>query len=131
MEGREAESNLKGSLVNKTKEPESKLRGSLVKKPNIPAESRLTETLVDRSVVSFDSPTSPVSPLESTEASIMPGMEIVQRDSGETYSVNGFTETKTGKKVNLINSKGVKITLSEEDLQNKLATDGSPWARKI
>lgn len=59
------------------------------------------------------------------------GKSFIQRDSGEEFRVQQFTETKSGLKVNLVRSKsGTKVTLDIADFVEKLKTPGSPWAIK-
>lgn len=55
------------------------------------------------------------------------GATIVQRDSGKTFTVANFFEYNGRRTVQLVDSKGDKVTLSPDDLETKLRTEGSAW----
>jgi hypothetical protein len=63
---------------------------------------------------------------------ITPGDKITQRDSGTVWEIEGIREVKGGRVVNLVikdekGEVGRRLTLSYDELNNKLNTEGSPW----
>ncbi len=91
-------------------EPEPRLRGKLVPEQSLNKAEK-------------------VGPKDS---GITIGATIIQRDGDHEYFITGFTENKWGKRVHLTGVDGEnKITLSSDDLEEKLRLEGSPWRRKI
>lgn len=57
------------------------------------------------------------------------GTRLVQRDSGDTFEIINFTETRSGTKVKLKCVLGKEMTLTKDknDLEGALKNKGSEW----
>lgn len=130
-------SRLRGSLVPKHDgEPAlssgptpSRLRGSLASKhdeepaPTMPSDSAGLES-DSAGATSEDGSSVTGSELNPT---IMVGVKVIQRDTGDVYSVERVIDTPRGRNVILRGPMNQTANLKFEDLLRKLNTENSPW----
>lgn len=130
-------SRLRGSLAPKHDgEPDpsigstpSRLRGSLVPKhdgepaPSMPSDSARLES-DSAGATSDDELTVTRSELNPT---IIVGVKVIQRDTGDVYSVESIIDTPRGRHVILRGPMNQTANLKFEDLLRKLNTENSPW----